>query len=271
MTGVKKASLSSRRVSCWLTPLPLFFALCTLPGAFAKDSLELPSCHLGDQPPVEIGGSLKLCFFLSTSPPKKMVFQIKVDEYAQLVLQGSQAQALTALGASQEASNGSAPVHTWVAASGSESVEPLDCGNVTDVDRRSGRVSCPQIFASSNHVAQVVNLVVNLRDGRISSFAWDNGCQGCGAAECMRSHKSLAIGVGRGGGDTFNQGTCGRGFSGCRQQGLACDLKVLITFAGTDRHGTNALSAGMRLSKFTGYTLASLYQKMNDKYAGMVR
>merc|ERR1719203_2356490 len=134
----------------------------------------VPMCSLGDQKPVAVGDPVMLCIFLSTRPVQKMVFQIKVEQYAQLVLKGSQAKALKAL------KNDGMAIHTWAAVSHEEAAKPLDCRNGADMELRGNHVSCPQVYASSSHAAQLVNLVVNLEDGHISSFAWDNACAGCG-------------------------------------------------------------------------------------------
>lgn len=235
-------------------------------SAARRTSSVAPRCSVGAQRPVAVGDSVVLCVFLSTVPPLKMVFKIKVEEYAQLQLKGSQAKALSAL-----RTRSAPPVHVWVAASQTEeTAEPLDCSGGSEdpeVQRRRSFASCPQVYATPTHVAQPLSLVVNLRDGMISSFAWDNGCAGCGESSCMKSQKRLHASTGKVDGGAFSQGSCGAGFAGCAVAGLACDLKVFVTWAGTDKHGRYAHSAGMRLSKFTGHTLSSLYQKMSEKYS----
>jgi len=224
--------------------------------------LSTALCDMGEQPPVALGDPIRLCLFLSSSPVQRMIFQIKVEQYAQLSLKGSQAKALKAL------DHVGGLVHTWAAVSSTSAAKPLDCTSRNDIDSRGHHVSCPQVYASTKHAAQVVNLVINLQEGKVSSFAWDNGCAGCASSQCMRSHKHLQENTTVDEADVqeFEQGTCGADFKGCVASGMACDLKVYVTWAGTDKHGQNALSAGMRLSKFTGATLKSLYASLDEKY-----
>jgi len=216
-----------------------------------------PSCNLGEQPPLAIGDQVLLCVFLSTHPPRKIIVRVKVEEYAELLLKGSVG--LIAM------EHQKLPVSTWVTASSEASALPLDCsdGGAADIDARLALASCPQIYASSAHVAPLLSLVVNLRNGVVSSFAWDNGCAGCGPDACMYSNKFLNLSTDSYGGGTFEQGTCGQGYPSC---GWQCDLKILVTWAGTDKNGRHAISAGTRLSKFSGYSLSSLYERMSKNY-----
>merc|ERR1712232_1341073 len=125
-----------------------------------------------------------LCIFLSTNPPKKMVFAVKAEEYAEFVLKGSQALGL---------SNTSEPTYTWASVSQEAPAPPLNCTHNTDIDARGHLVSCPQIYMTATHAVHVMSLVINLRDGEISSFAWDNGCAGCGPNSCIRSSKAIDV------------------------------------------------------------------------------
>lgn len=219
-----------------------------------------PLCNLGEQPPVAIGDPLLLCVFLSTHPPRKMIFRVKVEEYAELLLKGS-------LGLI-DAEHQQFPVSTWVTMSSTDAALPLDCSHGGDADARLALASCPQIYASSTHTAPLLSLVVNLRNGVVSSFAWDNSCAGCGPDACIHSSKFFNPISGEYGGGTFEQGTCSQALLGC---GWECDLKIFVTWAGTDKNGRHATSAGMRLSKFTGYTLSSLYERMSNNYDEVFR
>merc|ERR1712176_167566 len=80
----------------------------TVVGRFGRAN---PLCDVGEQKPVALGDPVKLCIFLSTTPVQRMIFQIKVEQYAQLVLKGSQAKALAAL------TRDTRPVHAWAAVS----------------------------------------------------------------------------------------------------------------------------------------------------------
>jgi hypothetical protein len=183
-----------------------------------------------------------------------MVFRVKVEEYAQLLLKGSD----------KLANHSTAPVYAWAASSQDEyAAYPLNCGDREDRKSRKHAVSCPQIYWRSGHVAALLNLVINLRDGKISSFAWDNGCDSCGPLRCMTGSRYLNLTTGAEQGGEFPLGTCGMEMdsSACSTSETGCALKVFITWAGTDRNGQHAVSAGMRMSKFTGYSLGSIYEK----------
>jgi len=211
------------------------------------DAPAAPACSLGDVPAAALGDSVPLCVFLSASPPQKMAFRVKVDASAELLLRGSR----------QIATNQSAPVNVWVAASQASAAYPLDCADRADIDGRMHKASCPQVYFDSDSVAPIVSLVVTMTEGRITSFAWDNECQNCGPLSCMESPRNLNRTDFAPGGGSLSRGTCGTSVADCRGDG--CDLRVYVTWAGTDSSGRHAMSAGMRLSKFTGYTFGSLY------------
>jgi len=211
---------------------------------------------------------VKLCVFLSSNSLRKMVFVVNVDEHANLLLKGSQK-------VSFSDPNYTDAVYTWVSTAQETPAYPLDCKENSDIDSRKSLASCPQVYSSTSHVAQLLNLVINMHEGEISSFAWDTGCAGCGPSRCMQSAKKLD--VLRGGGfsaDTsafFDRGACGQEVTRCSPDDFSCDLKLFITWAGTDRSGNHLRSAGTRLSKFTGHSLGSLYETMDDSYTSTTK
>mmetsp|Transcript_49869 Transcript_49869/g.93306 ORF Transcript_49869/g.93306 Transcript_49869/m.93306 type:complete len:252 (+) Transcript_49869:74-829(+) len=213
------------------------------------------SCDAADPSAKAAGDSLRLCVFISSKPTQRMAFQIKVDESAELALQGSDNFAFQ-----------DTDVYTWVSGSHAGPAHPLDCSNDTEVTLRGSEVSCPQIYSSAVNVAQLANLVVNMRDGLVSSFVWDNGCSGCAPARCMDSSRSFAVDNLTTGDSFFQEGTCGQARDACVGKANLCDLKIFVTWAGTDKRGRNLLSAGSRLSKLTGPTLRSLYETLQEGY-----
>eukprot|EP00928_Gymnodinium_smaydae_P070006 TRINITY_DN53955_c0_g1_i1.p1 TRINITY_DN53955_c0_g1~~TRINITY_DN53955_c0_g1_i1.p1 ORF type:complete len:259 (-),score=26.94 TRINITY_DN53955_c0_g1_i1:251-1027(-) len=240
--------------SLWLLGLAL---LHPRSGVFGKTASGFPLCSMSNPMAYSVGEPVMLCFFVSTSPPRKMVFRLKVDEYATISLKGSKS-----IAAAESQS-----VYTWVAAGYAGEASPLDCSNASDVGARGDIVSCPQIYTSSRHSAAMLNLVVNLQDGKITGFAWDNNCAGCGPSSCMKTHTSLNLSTNIPGGSLFDAGVCGRELAKCSQATEnSCDMTAMVTWVGTDQNGRNLLSAGMRLSKFTGYTLKSLFETLDDTY-----
>jgi hypothetical protein len=205
---------------------------------------------LGDVPAAALGDTVPLCVFLSTSPPRKMAFRVKVDASAELLLRDS-LQAAT--------NNQTAPVNAWVTASQTSAAYPLDCADSADIKGRKHTASCPQAYVGSGSVAPIVSLVITMKDGKITSFAWDNECQNC-PLSCMESPRTLDRTDFAPGGGSLTRSTCSNNVADC--SGNGCDLRVFVTWAGTDSGGRNAMSAGMRLSKFTGYSLGSIYQSV---------
>lgn len=220
-----------------------------------------PSCNVGSLNSLAVGETIHLCVFLSSRPTKKMVFAMKVDEYSQLLLKGSE---------NSVKANQSQSTYTWVATSTHAPAWPLNCADSSDVYERSSFASCPQIYSSTERVVQLTNLVVNMRAGKVSSFAWDNGCSGCGPSSCLMGLKGVDVQNRTAGPDVFPEGTCSQELSSCDGNELACDLKLFVSFAGTDRNGRNLASAGLRMSQLTGYTLKSLYEKMKNKYLEVI-
>lgn len=221
------------------------------PGARSLDDTPAaPACSLGNVPAAALGDTVPLCVFLSTSPPRKMAFRVKVDASAELLLRGSRL----------IAANQSAPVNAWVTASQASAAYPLDCADRADIDSRMHEASCPQVYFVSDDVAPIVSLVISMEEGKITSFAWDNECQNCGPLSCMESPRNLNRTDFAPGGGSLLRGTCGANVADCSGDG--CDLRVFVTWAGTDSGGRHAMSAGMRLSKFTGYTFGSVYDSV---------
>jgi hypothetical protein len=233
------------------------------------DKTWSPHCDVGPIEPLAIDDPVMICVFLSVSPPKKMIFKIVVEEYISLKLVGSKDIArgaqLTSDGqlvTSNESQAAVNDIHTWIARSDAGYAQPLDCNGDDDFEARGAFVSCPQIFASGSHVAHMLSLVVNLRNGLITSFYWDNGCDACGGQRCMKSALSLDKSM-IPGAEKLGTGSCGRTYVKCQDKQGACDLEILVTWAGTDKDGRHLTTAGRRLSKFGGATLGSMYETMD--------
>eukprot|EP00929_Paragymnodinium_shiwhaense_P107826 TRINITY_DN74185_c0_g1_i1.p1 TRINITY_DN74185_c0_g1~~TRINITY_DN74185_c0_g1_i1.p1 ORF type:complete len:301 (-),score=46.99 TRINITY_DN74185_c0_g1_i1:147-1049(-) len=245
---------------------PVLLVLAVLSAALVgrAQAADVPRCDLGGSAAYTVGESMLFCIFLSTNPLKKMILRLKVDDHADVVLGG--AHKLTTTGATTH------PVYTWMSTTqdGTEPAYPLDCTNSMEVDRRGHLVSCPQVYTTSTHVSMVQSLVINLQAGRVLGFAWDNGCAGCSPSECMQVSKRFDVNKSAASSETFEAGLCGENMAKCSADG-SCDMKVLVTWAGTDAKGRNLLSASVRLSKFTGATIRSLYETMNENYKGQAR
>jgi hypothetical protein len=261
----------AQRPAALLAALILGGSVSISAGTTGASTYVSPKCNLGtdDSTTYKFGEKLKLCVFLSTSPVRKMIFEVEVDQYATMMLRGSQ----------MRAAKEGRPVYTWVTSStqhleaklqGDEAT-PLDCSTELDFKKRGNFVSCPQKYTDSDHTAVLMSLVVNLKDGKMAGFAWDNACTNCGPQRCMDISTSFDLNGTMGGRqesyEKFGIGVCGTAMAKCDQSKKSqCDMVVLVTWAGTDRDGRNLLTAGMRLSKFSGHTMKSMYETMDDHY-----
>lgn len=254
-----------------------FFLSCSwLASSLLRGSLASPYCNLGPQGALKIADPLMVCVFVSTSPPKKMIFRLTVEEYTSLVLHGSAALSLGAqipesggaisqgpLLTQNESDSVANDIHTWISTSTEEPAISLNCNSDEDMDKRGNFVSCPQIYANGDHMAKLLSLVVNLRDGVVHSLVWDNGCDGCGPQRCMKSALQLDPTSMVPGAETFDNGACGKTHLQCGENKADCDLQILVTWAGTDKDGNHLQSAGRRISRFGGDTIASMYETMD--------
>lgn len=239
-----------------------------------KGSMASPFCDLGETGPLAIFDPVMLCVFLSTNPPKKMIFRLKVEEYGSVILTGSKTIALggaltqvatDAEGRSATVDNATAQdAYTWISASTTSPANPLNCKSEVDIEARRSYSSCPQIYSSPNYIATLLSLVINLRDGVIHSFIWDNSCAACGPQRCMRSALSLNTTSSLPGSELDESGCCGLSHADCSASPEDCDLQVLVTWAGTDKEGRHLQSAGRRISRFSGATVASMYETFDD-------
>lgn len=217
------------------------------------------TCNGDPQGPAAIGDRITFCVFVGSNPPSKMVFRAKVDESSQFLLHGS-----------QQAVTGASPVYTWVTPVTAKEALPLDCSNSSEVSRRGAEATCPQIYAGSGMRAEYLNLVISLQYGVITNLAWDNSCIGCGPSYCLTSAKSLNTTSWEESFEKFSDGACGIALSSCSASSVTCDLKVFVSWVGTDGDGRALRSGSLRLSRLGGSTLASLYDKMKTNYHSAV-
>lgn len=232
-----------------------------------KNNYEASCLHGQDaHTAYELGGMAVLCVFVSSRDSKgvlgqKQAFRVKVDEYASLTLRGSFAKAME--------NTNSAPTYTWTAMGGSKDAAPQDCAS-TGTAGFGVPVSCPQLYMDGGKVVPFVNLVVNLNRGVIQSLVWDNMCAGCLASDCELSSSALDADLVPVGGPLLGADMCAS-TAGSKVQ----DLKVFVTWAGTDSNGLVARSATLRFTQFAGYSLGdmwkwtqSVYDDLSEAYYG---
>ena len=117
------------------------------------------------------------------------------------------------------------------------------------------------IFRKDGMVAPIVNLVVTLADGKVSSLVWSNSCyedQCCDWNDCKdTSLPTQAPGSER---------NCM--IIGCDSTQTSCDTQVYVTWKGVDRDGRDLVSDNFRLTGFTDFGVRSYVdaaQSLSDK------
>eukprot|EP01016_Furgasonia_blochmanni_P000839 TRINITY_DN1026_c0_g1_i3.p1 TRINITY_DN1026_c0_g1~~TRINITY_DN1026_c0_g1_i3.p1 ORF type:complete len:282 (+),score=23.32 TRINITY_DN1026_c0_g1_i3:475-1320(+) len=94
-------------------------------------------------------------------------------------------------------------------------------------------------------VMQLFSAVVFLQKGVVSAVFWDNGCYDCGYSDC------------------FVETTNGEAEENCRAQcregdATCSNLKIFISFLGSDKNNVKMTSANMRFSQFRSFSVGSM-------------
>jgi hypothetical protein len=138
-------------------------------------------------------------------------------------------------------------------------------------DKKGGLVA--DIFTVPTYTA-----IIKLTDGVVTDIGWDDGCFFCpeNTDECM--HTGLDVNttdeimnpIFRGCRKTMEQcypptmpaanGTADGGAANVTVAQTGCDLKVFLTWTGTDRNGQYLRSASKRFSRYRQFGIATLYQ-----------
>lgn len=163
-------------------------------------------------------------FFDSLSPPLKVVYTPQVDKFEVFHIKGL-----------YELFKGSLE------------------GDFTITAMSNGIRSRPVVFKKDLHVAQILNLVVVLDEGKISGLEWRNNCfdmQGCDPDQCKDT--SVVINVD----ETIDEHNCFR--SDCFQvSDNTCDTQVFLTWVGRDNDRDDCTSDNYRISAFTNFGIVS--------------
>jgi len=114
-----------------------------------------------------------------------------------------------------------------------------------------GGVASPPKFrrqdaASGVYVVPYWTAIVILDNGVPQSISWDDGCYGCSGDQCINATCAVSLN------------------DQCWIDGLVCDVKVYVSWFGTDNRGTFLTSSGKRLSRFRSYSISSAFQNAAD-------
>lgn len=112
--------------------------------------------------------------------------------------------------------------------------------------------------ASAVKTVPVYTVIVSAEQGVIDSVVFDEGCYACdpeGTTCTGNVYVNASSSVPTVAGSQFRSCT-----STCSAtSGSACDLKVFVTWTGTDANGAYFESANLRLSRFRQFGIGSLY------------
>lgn len=127
----------------------------------------------------------------------------------------------------------------------------------------------------------VYTMIVSMADGVVTDIGWDDGCFFCAenGDDCVKSALNATTStlidsdtfVGcRSTADTcypparpLPNATAGDGGNSTGNATLTlspCDLKVFVTWTGTDKNGQYLTSAGQRFSRYRAFGIATMYQ-----------
>ena len=118
----------------------------------------------------------------------------------------------------------------------------------------------------NKRVFNQLNLVVFLTSGKITSLKWDIGCYGC--EDTDRCANDLVSSFNKWDDDgtsedsEYKHSNCY--VPECQETDTTCDLKVYVSWMGTDANDHYMISAGQRLSAFSNQNIGSLLESMQN-------
>ena len=197
--------------------------------AMANDAVTTTSpeyiCGQGDEDKTyATWDTALLClFFDNMVPPQKVVFTPQVDKFEALQIKGIYEQFKSSVD-----------------------------GDLQVTAMSNGVRSRPAIFKRGEEIAQILNLVVGLEEGKISNIEWRNNCfdmQGCRPDDCEDTSVDY-------GGKNHNEFNCFR--SGCAGvSDYSCDTQVFVTWVGRDNGRDDCTSDNYRISSFYNFGIVS--------------
>ena len=102
-----------------------------------------------------------------------------------------------------------------------------------------------------------------MKEGKIYDIVWDNGCFNC-IKNCESNIKSYDDEILKN--KTMTYDNCYESdIKGCiEKDSKKCDPKFYITWFGTDKNGNQLKTANLAMSKFTKYSISSLYSSVKN-------
>jgi hypothetical protein len=276
--------------SCWI----LLLALVIKSSGFPVDLHNPPLCNFTKPANATIGTSIPLCIFVMSAPSgdatapttyvapqiKSMAFSVPVDEYAMLDFSGS-FEKLTRPARDQD------KLFTWATGAASVTAWPRECAldpgvpnTFPPVDSTSAPRSCPQLYMTRDHVVPLASLVAIMNNGVLENLVWDNECQTCPTLSdsCIAGRLALTL-VNATSSQQYlaenirskitDNSICSVTFDQClptNKTGINCDLRVLLTWQGTDANGKRLTSSSLRLTQFSGSSVGSMWDSVANSF-----
>ena len=113
----------------------------------------------------------------------------------------------------------------------------------------------------SSKVFTLFNIVIKVKEGKISDIVWDNDCYDC-IKTCEINIKSYD--------DVNKNNTKPMTYKNCYEPDIKkcekkkCDPKFYITWFGTDKNGIQLKTSNLAMSKFKQYSINSLYSSVKN-------
>ena len=108
----------------------------------------------------------------------------------------------------------------------------------------------------------VLNLIIQLDGGAISGYIWDTGCLGCESSSTSVCLNSASFSW-KDGANTFTKSDSYCAVNACSDSNLSlCDLKLFVSWVGTDSNNKYMESAAYRISNFKQQNIEQIYQSM---------
>lgn len=227
---------------------------------------------------------------------KSIAFSVPMDEYAMLTLPGSfdfnrpetESDRLYAW------ATGSPTVTAWARECAlPDGVPPT----FSHIDANITSYSCPQLYMTTDRVAPLSSLVAVVENGVLQNLIWDNHCDTCSASsdECIGGRLALTMAFENSSYQQYltenplakitDNKVCSVRFDQCHgttttdpsttttpapssnststvSEDVNCDLRVLLTWVGTDADGKRLTSGNNRISKFSSTTAASMWDSV---------
>ena len=119
----------------------------------------------------------------------------------------------------------------------------------------NGKISRPSYFKYQKGVAEILNLVINVNDGKVESLVWKNQCinKVCEFENCKMTEFQV--------GDSIEKETnCYIKTCQSSSENNNCDTKVYVTWVGFDSTNRYFESDNYRITHFIEHSIISYWE-----------